>query len=315
MENFGPKRKLVEGTAIIIIYLIILAITVYLPLVGLLAFILLPLPYIYQTVRMGLRQAILLGVLCSGLSLLFIPVQLVWLTVLATSVGAVMGWYYKLKAGPFIPVLTGVLTYLINFALYIFLAYFLFQFNIFEYFEQTMKQHMAANSNVLLAQPGSGNVEEMTEQVVQLLTQLIPGWIILFSTVLAFLNHFAARRIFQAMGVEVNPLVPFRQWNFPKAILYYYLIALFILLVKLVDQESKLYMPVINLHFVLEILLLIQGLTLIAHFFYLKGIHRALVVILAGLSFIPFIASLIRIVGIIDLGFNLKERLNHALRS
>jgi uncharacterized protein YybS (DUF2232 family) len=240
---------------------------------------------------------------------------MVLFTLMTGSVGLVMGYYYQQKSSSFFPVLAGLLTYLANYTLYIFIAYFMTGANAFDYFQQAIESQLTASNSTRFAPVVEGDLDQLIDESISMLTQLLPGWLIISSIVLALLNHYAARKILTRFGLELDPLPPFRRWNLPKAVLYYYLVALFLLLFKIVEQGSRLYMPVLNFNFVLEILLLIQGLSLVAHVFYLKGINRLLLVIVGGLSFIPLIGSLIRVAGILDLGFNLKERLNHALRS
>lgn len=319
MKNSATPRQVVQGAVLLGIYIFLILIMLYVPILGFIAFISLSVPFIYYTIKHGLKQGLILaGVTLLG-SLLILPLPLGLITVMAGSVGLVMGSFYRQQGSPFYPVLAGSLTYLANFVLVVMFGYFALNINAFDLFREGLESQLALADIDRLVSPAVGNGDEWLESTIQNITLLLPGWLMLISGVTAFFNHFLIRLLSRLTDLEIQPLAPLWDWNLPKAILYYYLVVLLLLLFNLVQADSTWYMPVLNIHFVLEILLLIQGFSLVAYLLHKKGVSRKmnglLLTLLAGFLVVPFVASLVRIAGIIDLGFNLKEQLNHALRS
>jgi uncharacterized protein YybS (DUF2232 family) len=56
--------------------------------------------------------------------------------------------------------------------------------------------------------------------------------------------------------------------------------------------------------------MLLQGLSFVAYFTHIKKFPKAFLIIAVILTFLlPFVLYIVRILGIIDLGFNLRKRL------
>lgn len=319
MNGNASSRQLAQGAIQLGIYLFLIVLMLYVPLLGFIGYMSLSIPFIYYTIRQGLRPGLVLAGAALLGTMLILPFPFGLIAVMAGSVGLVMGYFYRQQSSPFYPVLAGSLTYLANYVLMVMVGYFVLNINAFDLFKEGLEKQLALADMGALVVPDGENVDEWLENIIEGITLLLPGWLMLISGVTAFFNHFLIRLIAKATDLTIQPLTPLRGWNLPKAILYYYLVVLLLLLFNLVKADSTWYMPVINLHFVLEILLLIQGFSLAAYLLHRKGLSRRmnglLLTLLAGLLFIPFVASLVRIAGIIDLGFNLKEQLNHAVRS
>ncbi|GGK30263.1 membrane protein [Caldalkalibacillus thermarum] len=314
MQSSSDTQRLVQGALMAALYLVLFLITVYVPFLGLIGLFFLPLPFIVHHLRFGLKSAALVGGVCLFLSPLLAPLPAVFVTLLAVSVGLVMGYYYGEKKAPFLPLLAGMLTYLANYVLAFLFTYLVLNLNMIDVFQQMMEDAliMTEQTAAFLPVPGDENALDVFQEMVDFMVYIFPGLLILSSMLMAGINHAAARPILSRIGFDIQSLPPFRQWNLPKSILFYYLVVLILILLQAVEEGSTWFMLVVNLHLILEILLLLQGLTFVAHFAYVKNIGRILVILAVILSFIPLFSSIIRIVGIIDLGFGLKERLQKA---
>src|SRR5699024_1068588 len=103
---------------------------------------------------------------------------------------------------------------------------------------------------------------------------------------------------------------PFRQFNLPTAILWIYFVTIIASLFEYAPDGS-LYIILYNTLALTTVLLLLQGFSFIFFYADVKGWHLSIPIIVLVLTFIlPFLFMfLIRIIGIIDLGFSLKKRL------
>jgi uncharacterized protein YybS (DUF2232 family) len=134
---------------------------------------------------------------------------------------------------------------------------------------------------------------------------------IISSAAMTGLHHVLGRPILSRMGVTIERMPPLRDWQLPKSLLLYYIVTLGLIIFGLVEEGNALFLIVVNLHPLLEILLYIQGLSVIAYFAYQKKMGRILPVSAVILTFLfaVWVTPLIRFIGIFELGFGLKKRI------
>jgi uncharacterized protein YybS (DUF2232 family) len=132
---------------------------------------------------------------------------------------------------------------------------------------------------------------------------------VILSVVFALASIFVTNLIMKRFRVEVPHWEPFRNWSFPKSIIWYYL-ATILLYMTNPEQGSALYIVTMNLYIVLEIVLAIQGLAFIYFYFWVKKKGKTIpVLVTISLFIIPVGLHVVRILGIIDLGFDLRKRI------
>ncbi|MEH7584161.1 DUF2232 domain-containing protein, partial [Priestia megaterium] len=105
---------------------------------------------------------------------------------------------------------------------------------------------------------------------------------------------------------------PFREFKLPKSILWYYLIALILSFPSFnIEQGTFMYVAIINIVMGLQMLVVLQGISFIFYFSHQKGYAKAIPIVVTILALIiPIILQIVRILGIIDLGFNLRKQLD-----
>src|SRR5699024_12092404 len=107
---------------------------------------------------------------------------------------------------------------------------------------------------------------------------------------------------------------PFKQLNFPPAIIWLYLLALIVSFVGGADQGSTLGIVIVNAMALLSILLIIQGFSFIFFIADYKKIYIAVPILDVVVTLlIPFIFMfLIVLIVILDLGISLKKRISES---
>lgn len=147
---------------------------------------------------------------------------------------------------------------------------------------------------------------EMFNTSMNEVVKQVPGIVILSLFLLALLQLVITLPALRQFKIATPNFRPLYTWQMPKVLLIIYL---FVLLAHFGISETD-YVPlgiVINLRYVLEWMLFIQGLSLYSYFIKMRKIHP---IVKAFIFFIAFLyAPITQLFGIIDLMVNLKKRI------
>jgi len=98
--------------------------------------------------------------------------------------------------------------------------------------------------------------------------------------------------------------------SFPKSIIWYYLAVLVLSLFVETDASSFLYQAVTNLSYILQLVFTVQGAAFLFFFFHARKVSKAVPAVLTILCLLnPLFLLILRIVGIMDLGFDLRSKI------
>ncbi len=162
----------------------------------------------------------------------------------------------------------------------------------------------------LLEQVGHEQDQRIIESLnssIQLIQTLMPALFLGMAAIGALLIIVINFPILKRLGIPVPVFKPFREWMLPKSILWYYLLVLVVSMIAQPEEGTYLYTAILNVLYVLQTLMAVQGLSFLYFFAHYKGWSKG---ILVGITIISFpLLYIVRILGIIDLGFNLRERL------
>ena len=149
--------------------------------------------------------------------------------------------------------------------------------------------------------------DDLLDQVITVMTRTIPLYLITTAFWFTVITHALGSRVLRAVGVEVPRMKPVREWMLPKALVWYYLAALFIDLFTNPDSQSMLVTILWNLIPLLTFAFVVQAISFLFYIAHAKGWNKALpfVGIVAAL-FIPGIVSLL---GVFDVAFNIRSRI------
>lgn len=152
---------------------------------------------------------------------------------------------------------------------------------------------------------------DILRQGVNMMVYTIPTTIVTFGVFHALITELVSTPILRRLRVDFPKWPPFRECRFPRSLIWYYLAALIIELFGHVDTNQWLFTVVINVYAILEIVMIIQGFAFIFYFCYVKNIPAAVPIIVVIFSILsgPILLYIIRVLGIIDLGFDLRARL------
>lgn len=302
-------RQLTETALLLAVFMLLFAVTFFLPLLGSLLVWFLPFPFILNAVRNGRNAAIVMGIGALILSLLFsiAALPIVWTF---ASAGVILGEMYRRKKPQFHILLTGSLTYIANFVLLYILV-------VVATGRNPVKDSIDAMKSMLdELQSMSGlpavNEEQMKILFAQLdlITYFVPSMLIMGGLLFALLTQLLANFMLKRFRYEVKKWKPFSEWSFPRSLIIYYLIVLVLGLIGL-EEGSTLFVLVANLEILLGNAMVLQGFTVIFAFSKMKQWSTAVPVLITVFSFLlMFPLQFVKLLGILDLGLNLRSRMN-----
>lgn len=300
---------LTEGAILLALFTVLTLMTLYLPLIGAFLMVFLPLPFILYSVRHGIKAAVTLMAASILITLLVGSLFALPLTLTYAISGIVMGYFYKKKqtSGALIG---GTIAFLISFVVMYAASAAFFQIDPIKEATGSMDEtiEMARSMMAAIGQEANEAAINQIEEQMKYIGYLIPSVLVSVSFIFALLSHAATIPVLKRLKIQVVPLKPFREWKLPTSIVWYYLIVSFLLFFDL-ENDSFLFIAVLNLMFVLQVLLVVQGFSFIFFYSYVKKYSKALPVAAIILSLIlPIMMYIVRILGIIDLAFNLRGR-------
>lgn len=301
-----------EGAILLAIFTVLLLITLYIPGLGLVVNFFLAVPFMMFSAKHDWKSASVFTIAALILSLivgtfLAIPIALTY-GVTGVVIGLMIG---KGKSRLAIYV-AGSLVFLANTIIQYAIAVALFNMNMIEEFLVTFKESIDTSVSMLenMGQTVDESMIEQFESTITLMETLMPTMFVMASFMIVFLIQLLSFPILKRFGVKVKQWLPFREMSLPKSLLWYYLLSLIASMFVQPEVGSYWHWALTNLLFVLQFLMLVQGFTFIAYYSHQKGYPKAILVVSIILSFlIPLILYIVRILGIIDLGFDLRRRL------
>ncbi len=306
---------LTEGALMLAIFIVMILVMIFVPILGVIIQLFLILPFLLYSSKHSVKYSIILGI--SAMLLSFILGSFVGLlfAFLYGTTGLMMGYCIKRKESKRTIYLASSVVFLFSLVLIFVISALFFNLNFLtEYqriFQTSIDQYIEALKT--LGQSPPLELQEQLREMVQILSLMAPtlmvGTAFINVIVIIVVNFPIAKRL----GVEVPKFSPFRNLNFPKSIVWIYLLVILLSFIVNNDSGSFWQMAILNASFILQSLLVIQGLSFIFYFAHLKKWSKAIPIIAVVLTlFLPFFLSIVRVLGIIDIGFNLRQRLSQS---
>ncbi|MGG2085656.1 YybS family protein [Priestia aryabhattai] len=307
-------RYITEGAALLALFVALLLFSLYIPVVGTIFQLALAVPFIVYTVRHGWKKAILFLVVGLLLTLLFGNVLTLPFTLVFGIGGLAIGMLYRQKQKRYTILLGGTVAFSLGLLLLFVGANVIFNVNLMEQINNALDQSINQSIEMMksLGQDVKESQIDQMRDAFDMFKNLLPLLIVMGGVILAFFSQLIATPILKRTGYEVQAFPPFRELKLPKSILWYYLIALILSFPSFnIEQGTFMYVAIINIVMGLQMLVVLQGISFIFYFSHQKGYPKAIPIVVTILALIiPIILQIVRILGIIDLGFNLRKQLD-----
>jgi len=291
-----------------LLFVVIFA-TIYTPL-GLITLYILPTPFILLGYNNGWVKGLLIVMMVSFLSMLMGQVVISLFLLMLGITGIIMGNMYK-KGNPLTAYITGVLLNLAFLLVGLVISNLVLGYDVVSHFKEALIEGIPS------AQFLSGSVTQAEidqvfgtyKEFISRIEMLIPFLFITYSLSTIMLNHFAASRLWKGIGGDFPTFEPIKKWSFPRSILAYYIAAFLILMIEPLFQIFPIQLVVVNAIPLLQVFLTIQG---IAFIFFISEMRKngktIRILTIVGLIILPFLSQIVNIVGMLDLGLNLRKK-------
>ncbi|RNF39922.1 YybS family protein [Planococcus salinus] len=310
MQN-QQTRQLTNGALMAAMFTVLLAVSVYVPVLSVVTTLLLGLPIAWYGAKYQWKATALVAAVCLVLSLLVGGLIAIPLALIHLPIGLMIGLsiYYK-KSKLFMFMGTSIVLLLSLMIQYVATIAFL-GINLLDEFS-TMTRQSTSQAIALMEQMGTSTeeFEEAVNQMIFSFETLLPSLLILVTFFLAWLLLLIFLPILKRLGIEVPKFPPFRDMKLPKSILWYYLIVLLVSMLSDLQPGTMMYLAFMNAYVLLQVLLFLQGVSFY-HFYIKQEGWPVWVTVLVTILSVP-LQSFTSIVGIIDLGFDIRGWIKRA---
>lgn len=304
-------HKLTEGAILLAIFAVLLLITIYIPVVGVAVNLFISLPFIIFSSKNDRKSSL---VFLIGALLISFIVGTVFAIPLAFSyglTGIIIGDFIREKRNRIAGFMAGVIVFLITIVAQYAISVVFLDMDIIKESIRAFEESIDKSIEILgsFGQSPNPTMIEQFKASVQMLKTLIPSVFVMASILIVFIIELVSFPIAKRFGVQVPKWKPFRELSLPKSLLWYYLLVLLATLLMNPEQGTYWYTALANLSFILQFFMVFQGLSFIYYISYEKRLPKFLpIMITVFLFLLPIVLYIVRILGIIDLGFNLRKR-------
>ncbi|PFJ40268.1 hypothetical protein COL01_23630 [Bacillus thuringiensis] len=305
-------KFITEGAALLAIYVILLLISMYVPILGTVVTFALPLPFILLTIRHKLSNVLMIFVAALFVTIIVSqPMNLVK-TIMFGLIGIVLGYMYKTRKKPVEILIAGTLAYLIGVVLIYVASIKFFNIDIMKQMQSMFSESMVQSEKIVSAtgMPISKEQKELLTQMNDILQSLFPSILVLVSVCFSWITVIISGSVLKKLKHDIISWPKFKDIQLPKSIVWYYVIFILLATFIKVEPTSYLHMVFSNLYVIFALLLVLQGLTFISFLAYRKGFTKGVPIIsFIVCMFIPMLFPLVTILGIIDLGISLRSKI------
>ncbi|WP_142393579.1 YybS family protein [Bacillus sp. NMCC4] len=307
-------KALVEGAIMISIFSVMMLFYLYVPLLSIIFFLAAPIPIILYTIRHGLKKGIAAGAIGIVISFLIGSLAGLMSAPILIAAGLGMGVFYS-RRQPGNAIITGALIYLFSFLISFIVSVQLFQVDIMGIAKESIEQMIPMLESVL-KQSGASE-QDIAKQLKQFremqdaALSALPVALLIGVTLLAFVNHWFVQPLIKRFVKDMPVLKKFKDMRLPKSMVWYYLLTLLLMLIQ-TEKGSFLWLVQTSAFQILFILVLIQGFSFIFYYCHEKSISKAVPIfaIVLGVLYPP-VGVIVRIIGIADIGFDLREKVKN----
>ncbi len=296
---------LTYGSMMIALFTILLAMSVYVPVLGFFTSFIVPLPIAWYCAKFERKQAAFVTVIGVILSFIIGGVFGFIFGLLVGPLGFIIGDSIRTKKSKLYMLMASGLFLLLMTAVQYILSILFFNLNVLEQFITSIEVYYEQLGNIMssVGQVPKG-YDELVKQSIILIKSIMPSYFIGAVFISAWLYLIINLSLLKRLKLDVPKFSKFMDFRLPKAVLWYYLIVSIFSLLVTFEVGTFGYLVFVNAALILRALLFLQGVSFIHYYFCVKGLSKWLM-ILATCFAVPLYMFTI-IVGVLDLGFNIR---------
>ncbi|MGX4671189.1 YybS family protein [Cerasibacillus sp. JNUCC 74] len=308
----NQSKRMTDGALLTAVFIVILLASMFIPILSVAAILFLPIPFIMFTSRYDWKPALLMlvaAILSSILVATFISIPL---AVPAAIGGIMIGGAIHKNLSAYETWARGTFGFIIGLLFAFVFTQVVLQVNILNEFKQITDESFKMSASLMeqfTTEEQTEAFQKSMEQAVTLLTNLFPFFLVCAAVSQALISQWLGYKLINRLERKKLRFPPFRTLRFPVSILFIYLFALFSSYM-ITDPDSMLFMAAQNFIFIIQMLLTIQGFSFLFFYAHHKKMTKAFPIICVVIAlFMAPLLFIVRFIGIIDLGLNLRDRL------
>lgn len=314
MGNFRVKST-TESGLLVGITVIMALMAVYMPVIGILATLLWPLPIIVLIVRHGMKYGILsIAAAAIIMAVLITPVSAVHMAAAFGPIAMALGYGFRQGFSAARILLYGLLAALAGVLLTAGITLLLTGINPLAMTEQlkNMDEAMAASmemySGLGMDAQEQAEVQQQFAASMEFIKLVLPVVFLVSALITAWFNFAIGGKVLRRMGHEVASLPPFTEWRLPRWILFIFAFALIGLYWGTTREIIPLVQVSMNAYVIATIVGIIQGTSLLADL--LKGRLRPWLfwLLVIFILFNGFLSQMMAICGLFDMLIDYRRR-------
>lgn len=307
-------HRLTEGAILLAAFTILLLMTLYIPVLGTVVNFFLALPFMMFSARNNRKESFVFLIASLLLSLMAGSFLALLLTLSCGLTGIVIGDFIRNEKSKQAAFIAGSITFLINLVIQYVISIVFLNMDIIKQSLQLLREGIDQYSKIAtsLNQAPNEAVYQRLYAAVDLIGILTPTIFVITSFSIVFIIQSISYPMLKRFGIKVVVGGHFRDFMLPKSMIYYFLIALLANLIFKPESGSYVHLALSNILFILLLLIVVQGLSFIWYISFQKSMSKAIPVLVTIAMFLmPLILYIVWILGIMDLGFDLRKKLNH----
>lgn len=302
----NQTKALVQGSMMVAIFTILMVISAYVPFIFMVALLFSPLPIAWYSANYKRSPSILVAVVGCLITILTSGIVMLPFAFIMALLGVVIGDAIRLKRSKLYLLMSSGISVLLSIAL-VYIAYVrVAGMNMIAMSLDIVRENYEQSNEFAKSVTGQVAMNpDQLEATIKTIELTMPATITISAFFAAFIIITLNLPILKRLGLDVPKFAPFQDMRLPRAVLWYYMIVLFINLFVRPESGSTLDVIVLNISYILWLLLILQGISLIHYFIATKGMPNAMKWVATILA-IP-LSSFIILLGIVDLGFDVRS--------
>ena len=301
----NQTNYLTYGSMMIALFIVLLAMSVYVPVLGFFTSFIVPLPLAWYSAKFERKEAAFVTVIAVLLSFIIGGIFGFIFGLLVGPLGFIIGDSIRAKKSKLYMLMgTGLFLLLMTAVQYI-LSILFFNMNVLEQFITSIEVYYEQLGNILssFGQLPKG-YDELVNQSILLLKSIMPSYFIGAGFISAWLFLSINLSLLKKLKLDVPKFSKFMDFRLPKAVLWYYLIVSIFSLFVSYEVGTYGYLVLVNAALILRALLFLQGVSFIHYYFNVEGWPKWTMIVATFLAVPLYMFTII--VGVLDLGFNIR---------
>ncbi|MEN2766804.1 YybS family protein [Ornithinibacillus xuwenensis] len=305
------SKQLIDGALLTAVFIVLFLVSMYVPGISLFTALLLAVPFILFSAKYDWKSSLIMLVVAATLSMLFGSLIALPVPIMAALGGIMIGSAIYHDYSPYETWARGTVGFVLGILFSFVFNLYVVDVNYLDVFNEQIDQIMDMSHEMIMDLGMDEEYEAqftLLEQQVEMFKNLVPFGIVLASILLALLNQWLSYKLLNRLERKQLHFPRFRNLRFPTGLIWIYLLAIIISLFQ-ADLNEPVVIALQNILTLVGLFMIIQGFSFIFFYVHHKHLSKAIPVIAIVLTvfFAPILLPLVRILGIIDIGFGLRS--------